>query len=394
MVPDSLTCGIEQAGLLRDKVEELLARVRRDVDDGLLSGVQVALARNGRLALFAAFGDAGDDSLICVFSATKALTSAAAWILLQEGKLDENEPVADIIPEFATHGKDAVRVQHLFTHTAGFPAAPFRPLDWTDKARRLERFSQWTLDWPPGSRFEYHPTSSMWVVAEIIERRSGQCFQAFVRERIAKPLGLADLHLGLPEREQWRALPCEYVGKPMTGQDWRDLGLPPPPAEVSEAAILSFNRPEIRAVGVPGGGAFMSAAELALFYQGLLHGGLGDVRIWEDAMLRSTRIVRTGELTDLVGMRANRGLGIIIAGEEQRNFRGFCKGNSTQAFGHNGAGGQVAWADPATGLSLAYCTRSHDRQYGRQGRRNVAISSIAAACAGLRGDALHRTSIL
>ena len=382
MVPDSLTCSIEQAALLPAKVDELLARVRRDVDDGLLSGVQVALARNGRLALFAACGDTGEDSLICVFSATKALTSAAAWILMQEGKLDENEFVADIIPEFATHGKDAVRVQHLFTHTAGFPSAPFRPLDWTDKARRLERFSQWTLNWPPGSRFEYHPSSSMWVVAEIIERRCGHRFQAFVRERIAEPLGLADLHLGLPEREQRRAVPCAYVGRPMTDQDWRDLGLPPPPAEVSEAAILSLNRPEIRAVGVPAGGAYMSAAELALFYQGLLHGGLGDVRVWEDAMLRRARIVRTGELTDLLGMRANRGLGIVIAGEEHRNFRGFCKGNSAQAFGHNGAGGQIAWADPATGLSLAYCTRTHDRELGRQGRRNIAISSIAAACAG------------
>ena len=382
MVPDAMTCSIGEAGLLPAKVDELLARVRRDVDEGVLSGVQVALARHGRLALFAAFGDTGEDALICVFSATKALTSSAAWILMQEGRLDENEPVTDIIPEFASHGKDAVRVQHLFTHTAGFPSAPFRPLDWIDKSRRLERFSQWTLNWPPGSRFEYHPTSSMWVVAEIIERRSGQDFRAFVRERIAQPLGLADLYLGLPDTEQERVAPCEHRGKPMTDQDWRDLGLPPPPDEVTEAAILSFNRPEIRAVGVPGGGACMSAAELALFYQGLLHGGLGEAKIWEDAMLRRARIVRTGELTDLVGVRANRGLGITIAGDEHRNFRGFGKGNSAQAFGHNGAGGQIAWADPATGVSLAYCTRTHDRQLGRLGRRNVAISSIAAACAG------------
>ena len=382
MIPDSLTSGVEEARLHRPKVDELLARARREVDQRLLSGVQVALARDGKLALLASFGDLSDDSLVCVFSATKALTSAAAWILMQEGKLREDEIVADIIPEFASHGKDAVRVQQLFTHTAGFPSAPFRALDWQDPARRLERFDQWTLNWPPGSRFEYHPTSSMWVIAEIIERRSGQDFREFVRERIAMPLGLDDLHLGLPAGEQHRAAPCEHAGEAMTDQDWRDLGLPPPPVtEVTEEAILSFNRPEVRAVGVPGGGAFMSAAELALFYQGLLHGGLGGVRVWEDAILRRARTVLSGDFTDLIGTVANRGLGLIIAGDEKRSFRGFGKTNSPQAFGHNGAGGQLAWADPATGLSLGYCTRTHDRHAIRQGRRGVAISSIAADCA-------------
>ena len=382
MVPGSLTSSVEEARLDRRKVDELLARVRREVDEGLLSGVQVALARNGRLALLESFGDLRDDSLVCVFSATKAVTSAAAWILMQEGRLREDEIVADIIPEFASHGKDSLRVQQLFTHTAGFPAAPFRALDWTDRNRRLERFDQWQLNWPPGSRFEYHPSSSMWVIAEIVERRSGRDFHEFVRERIAGPLGLDDLHVGLPDTEQHRAALCEHAGEAMTDQDWRNLGLPPPPVtEVTEEAILNFNRPEVRAVGVPGGGAFMSAAELAMFYQGLLHGGLGGERIWEEATLRRARTVLSGDFTDLIGTVANRGLGIVIAGDDKRSFRGFGKTNSPDAFGHNGAGGQIAWADPATGLSLGYCTRTHDRHAIRQGRRGVAISSIAADCA-------------
>lgn len=381
MIDDSMISSIEEAGLDRAKVDELLARARREVDEGLLSGVQVALARHGKLALLESFGDLRDDSLVCVFSATKAVTSAAAWILMQEGRLREDETVAEIVPEFAGHGKDTIRVQQLFTHTAGFPAAPFKAVDWADRARRLERFAQWRLNWPPGSRFEYHPTSSMWVIAEIIERRSGQDFREFIRQRIAAPLGLDDLHVGLPEGEQQRAAPCEHVGEAMTDQDWRSLGLPPPPVtEVTEEAILSFNRPEIRTVGVPGGGAFMSAAELALFYQGLLHGGLGGRRIWDDAMLERARTVLSGGFTDLLGTVANRGLGITIAGDGKRSFRGFGKTNSPLAFGHNGAGGQIAWADPATGLSLGYCTRSHDRHVMRQGRRTVAISSIAADC--------------
>ena len=78
----------------------------------------------------------------------------------------------------------------------------------------------------------------------------------------------------------------------------------------------------------------------------------------------------------------SRGLGIVIAGDETRNFRGFGHTNSPLAFGHNGAGGQLAWVDPATGISLAYLTSAHDRNEIRQGRRGVAISSLAASLAG------------
>jgi CubicO group peptidase (beta-lactamase class C family) len=82
----------------------------------------------------------------------------------------------------------------------------------------------------------------------------------------------------------------------------------------------------------------------------------------------------------LFGKLVNRGLGIVVAGDEDMNYRGFGRTNSADAFGHNGAGGQLAWADPATGLSLGYCTNGHDRHAIRQGRRGVAISSLAALC--------------
>ena len=385
MIDAGLFGDAEEAGLIPEKVDQLLSRVQREVDEGLLNSTQVALAKDGKLLLLANFGEARDDSLFCVFSATKGITSAAAWILMQEGKLKEDEIVADIIPEFGTNGKDVITVQQLFTHTAGFPHAPFKPLEWNDKARRLERYSQWTLNWPPGSRFEYHPTASMWIIAELIERRTNQSFQSFVSERIAQPLGLRDLFVGLPESEQHRAMPCEHNGDPMTAEDWGRLGMPVPPVtEVTEDAIERFNLPEVQAVGVPGGGGFMSAAELAMFYQALLHGGLNGTRLWEEATLARGRTVLTGDTTELMlGHLVNRTLGLIVSGDEQRNFRGFGKTNSPLAFGHNGAGGQIAWADPATGLSLGYCTNTHDRNNVRQGRRGVAISSIAAECAPL-----------
>jgi CubicO group peptidase (beta-lactamase class C family) len=380
IISDDKLADARAAGLNPDRVVRLLERARQEVDEGLLPAVQIAVAREGRVVLSACFGDATPESLVSVFSATKAFTSAAAWILMEEGSLDESERVVDIVPEFGGNGKDAVIVEQLFTHTAGFPHAPFRPLDWLDRERRLGRFQQWRLTWPPGSRFEYHPTASMWVIAEIIERRSGADFRDFVRERVIEALGLADCYVGLPAAENPRVLPCRCVGEALTADDFRRMGLPvPPQTEVTEDVILNFNKPEIRAVGVPGGGGIMSATALALFYQGLLHGGLGGRRVWSAEMLARARRIRSGDLTDpQFRKRANRALGLIIAGDEERHFRGFGHGNSPESFGHNGAGGQLAWADPATGLSLGYVTSGHDRNPVRQGRRGVAIGSLAA----------------
>jgi CubicO group peptidase (beta-lactamase class C family) len=380
---DEQAARVQQFDLNVEKVEALLQRAGKEVDDGLLPAAQLAIAREGEVVLQQSYGSAQDDSLICVFSATKAITSAAAWLLFQQGELAEEERVADIVPEFATKDKDYITVGQLFSHTAGFPHAPFAPLDWDDKDKRYARFAKWWLNWDPGSRFEYHASSSMWIIAEIIERRSGETYRDFVRSQVIEPLQLQDLYVGLPTPQNPRALPCVYVGEAMTPQEYKDLGMRvPPETEVTESAILSFNTPEVRAVGVPGGGAFATASAMTLFYQALLHGGNSHASPWSMQTLLDARRVRSGDFTDLLFKKpANRALGLIISGDKSRNFRGFGKTNSPEAFGHNGAGGQLVWADPATGISFTYLTPGHDRNSVRQGSRGVAISSLAAVCA-------------
>lgn len=379
----SRMASVEELGLNPAKVEELLTRVQREVDEGLLPGVQIAIARHGKVGVCESYGSASNDSLVCIFSATKGITSAAAWLLFQQGKLAEDELVADIVPEFATNGKEVITVQQLFTHTAGFPHAPFAPLQWNSKEETYGRFAQWRLSFEPGSQFEYHPSSSMWVIAEIIERRSGMSYTDFVRTQVLEPLGLTNIFVGLPDTENARALPVAHCGDPLTPEDYKKMGMPvPPDTEVTEEALLAFNKPEVRAVGVPGGGGYANATDLALFYQAVMHGGLDSVELWNESTRTSVRQIRSGDLQDLMFRKpANRALGIIISGDDSRNFRGFGKTNSPEAFGHNGAGGQLAWADPATGLSLAYLTPGHDRNNIRQGRRGVSIGSIAAECA-------------
>jgi CubicO group peptidase (beta-lactamase class C family) len=373
-----------EIGIDEAKLEELLARVRKEVDEGLLPSIQIAIAKEGKLAAFETYGDAPDDALYCVFSSTKGITSAAAWLLIQEGKLDVTQKVTSIIPEFGKNGKADITIEQLFTHTAGLPHAPFNPLLWADKQATIQRFADWTLNWTPGSRFEYHPTSSMWVIAEIIERLSGQSYQSFLRKRIAEPLGLKDFFVGAPEEQHHRIAPIVHVGDGMTADDFLRLGLPVPSVtEVTEEALTSFNQTDLRQVPVPGGGGIMSAADVALFYQALITGRSFDgAQIWHPETLENAREVRTGSLNDLLtGHSVNRGLGICIAGDEKRNLRGFGHTNSPLAFGHAGAGGQLAWCDPATGISIGYCTNGHDRNPIRQGRRNISIGNKAAVCA-------------
>ena len=136
----------ESVGVDSERLEALFARVEKEVREGLLPSAQVAVARQGRIAGMRSFGSvrhegrpaaASNETLYVVFSSTKAITSAAAWLLIQEGKLDPSERVAAIVPEFGTHGKEVVTVEQLFTHTAGFPHAPFRPDEFLDRAKRL-----------------------------------------------------------------------------------------------------------------------------------------------------------------------------------------------------------------------------------------------------------------
>ena len=384
----------ESVGVDPEKLDELFQRAEREVRDGLLPSVQIAVAREGKIAGMRTFGhvthagraaEATNETLYTIFSCTKAITSSAAWLLMQEGKLSQDERVADIIPGFGENGKQDVTVLQVLTHTSGFPHAPLGPPVWYTSEGRLQRYREWSLAFEPGTRYEYHPTSGMWVISEIVTRRSGVDFLEFVRRRIAEPLGLDDLYVGLPDDQAGRLADIVHVGEPITDAELAERGLPrPPQTEVTEETLQRFNQAPVRALGVPGGGGITTAADLALFYQALVQDGraFDGAQVWDPAVLRQARTVRTGELADpIFRVPANRGLGLVIAGEEGANLRGFGHTTSALAFGHGGAGGQIGWADPKSGISLGYCTNGFDRHFVRLGRRGVGISSRAGLCA-------------
>jgi CubicO group peptidase (beta-lactamase class C family) len=386
-----------EVGLNPDKVEALLDRAGREVREGLLPACQVAIARRGKIAAMRTYGraiqggaerDATDATRFVAMSATKAITSSALWLLMQEGRIAASDPIVKFVPEYGTNGKETTTVEHLLTHTSGIPVAPGSPKDWGDRKRRLERFAQWRPEHPPGAKFAYHVHANYWPIAEAIERISGMRLGEFVRTRIAEPLGIPDLRIGTPRAMQDRIADLVWVGEPAKDEEYRKLGVTPPRAGVSsinEGVVLEFNDPVLRETDFPAGGLTTSAGDLALFYQALLNGGRAydGKQIWRPEMLAEARRIRSGELTDpILKIRANRALGIVIAGDDGRaNMRGFGRTNSPLAFGHPGFGGQMAWADPATGISFAYLTNGFDRNDLREGRRSVAVCSLAGACA-------------
>jgi len=372
----------ESLGVDAGRLEELRTRVRREVNAGLLPSCQFALAKDGKLAAFEAVGAAAPETRYVIFSATKAFVASAAWLLIGEGSLDIERRVADYIPEFATNGKEVVTVEQVMLHTSGFPRAPLGPPAWADRDRRLEAFAKWRLNWEPGTAHEYHPTSAHWVLAELIERISGRDYRDFIHERVTGALGLPRV-LGIPPADQDDIAELSLCGEPASPDELEAIfGVPElPVTEVTDDALLSFNRPDVRAVGVPGGGGVATAATVALFYQALLH---NTEELWDpDVVADATGRVRNTFPDQLaLGAPANRALGVVVARDDgNANRRGFGYTQSPRTFGHNGAGGQIAWADPESGLSFGYLTNGRDVNPIREGRRSIGISSRAAVCA-------------
>jgi CubicO group peptidase (beta-lactamase class C family) len=359
-------------------VAELRDRAREAVDSGAIPSCQIAVSYQGEVLLEETFG-APSDSRYVVFSVTKPLVAGAVWQLLTEGALALDRTVASYVPEFATNGKELVTVEQVLLHTGGFPSAPLAPKLWNDRAGRLARFGDWRLNWPAGTRFEYHPTSGHWVLAELIERVTGEDFRKVVRERVIEPVGLKRFVLGAEPEDTADVQDVVNSGEPPDPDELeRLIGIRELPAEVTNAdALLAFNTADGRRAGVPGAGGISSAGDITLYYQALLHDPAG---LWEPGMLADVTGNAVNHFVDpMTGDPVNRSRGLVIKGDDGKGDRRHDFGPTTSArtFGHSGMGGQIAWADPESGLSFCHLTNGLDRNPIGMARRSYALSKRA-----------------
>jgi CubicO group peptidase (beta-lactamase class C family) len=124
----------------------------------------------------------------------------------------------------------------------------------------------------------------------------------------------------------------------------------------------------------------MTAADLAVFYQGLLHNPGG---VWPGDVLRdATANIRCRLPDPIMNVPANRTIGLVVAGDDGQHilrYASFGQTCSPSAFGHAGAHGQIGWADPATGVSFAYLNNAVSPDPMLAGRRAYLLSTAAAA---------------
>lgn len=365
------------ASIVAFRLAKFEDRVRREIDSGLLPACQWAFGLDGEIVASGVLGDATEDTRFTIFSATKPIVASAVWTCLADGSIKLESRVADMIPEFATNGKDVITVEQVMLHTSGFPRNPWH-MEMATQAVRRQRFAEWRTNWEPGTRYEYHPTTAHWVLAELLEVATGMNFLDVIEQRITTPLGLPRV-LGIPTTDVDKIATMIDVDEDPSPDDLeRAFGVRAlPVTEVTPEVLLSFNLPERRTLGVPGAGGVATARTVARFYQELLHNTRG---VWDRGVLHDvTTNVRNSLPDPIFHTPANRTAGLVVAGDDgYASQRGFGKTQSAGTFGHNGVGGQLAWADPASGLSFVYLTNGLDRDFFRAARRGVALSSIAA----------------
>ncbi|GAA0605513.1 serine hydrolase domain-containing protein [Craurococcus roseus] len=367
----------EALGLDPRPLDRLCATIERHIAEGRHPGAQVAVARHGKLALCRSFGrarvepDAPADarSLFLLYSNTKVLTTAALWMLAEDGLLRFSDTVAQHLPGFEAHGKGDITVLQLLTHQGGFPSAVVPEAAWEDHDLLRRTVCGFTLEWTPGSRVAYHPAPAHWTAAALIEALAGgEDFRAFVRRRVIAPLGLGDeLFVGLPDPEHGRA-----------------AGIYDPPEEGTRRfpPRTPEDTAEGRRAGIPGGGGYGSARAMAAFYQMLANGGAmpgpGGARVLSPRMVEFVTRDFTGDRVDeYMGLAMHRGLGPHSRGETPK-IRGLGAIAHPRTFGHGGVGSSYCWADPTSGVSFAFLSNCRQSEPFHSERMDV-LSNLAHA---------------
>jgi CubicO group peptidase (beta-lactamase class C family) len=221
--------------------------------------------------------------------------------------------------------------------------------------------------------------SAHWVIAELIETLSGHPYVAQIHDTITRPLGLLSA-LG-PSVLELAIQPVRAYGQRPGTADlvdvFGDAAYIPQPS-VGIEALLILNTPEVRAAAAPGGGGFLRASDLAMIYQGLLHNPAG---VFPEAALEDARShVRNRLLDELSGVAAARTLTYCTAGDDGHAALRSFPATAPRAFGHMGAGGQLAWADPDTGLSFAFLNDTLHQDPGVEFLRARDLNALAMAC--------------
>jgi CubicO group peptidase (beta-lactamase class C family) len=292
------------------------------------------------------------DTMCAAFSVSKAFVSTMGHMLIERGQLDLEAPVTRYWPEFGKHGKDGIKVKHLFEHRSALvnvdrDLKPGEIYDWKLMTKALADSKP---NWPYGRTPTYHSMTYGYLLGEVIRRIDGRRIGRFQREEIAGPLGV-DFFFALTAAEQRR---CARVQPQPPPEDYLP-GLPPNPAAAARslqgvAKGDRFNAPAFRAAELGAGSGHGTARGVARFFACLAAGGaLGGVRILSKRMRDHAIKFRAESIDPVFGIHNKFALGLQL-----NNPPGMPMGPNPRSFGHLGAGGRIGFADPDRRLAMAY----------------------------------------
>lgn len=304
------------------------------------------------------------DSAAVIFSCSKGLLALCAYLLVQDGRLDLDHPVAAYWPEFAQHGKRHITVREAMSHRAGLHALDrdltrAEVVAWAPVVAAIEAQRP---HFAARDGFAYHPISYGWLIGEIIRRVTGDTPGRFFARRVAEPLGL-DTWIGLPAERRtqvaWMAaeLPDDdsdaaRLNAKAAADDpliARSVTMGGAFAFPSVAGHVTFNDADLQAAEIPGANGISSAPSLAAVYAAAI-GTPGSPALLSEASIADALIVRAAgpQLTDIVDDGARWGTGFQLASPPTQPMLG------PTSFGHAGAGGQLAFADVDHAVGFAY----------------------------------------
>ena len=293
------------------------------------------------------------DTLVNLYSATKGIAAAAVAVAVDRGLLDYDARVTDYWPEFGAHGKGVLTVAQLLAHMGGL-CGPRERLQVTDlydfdkMASMLAAMEPW---WPPGTASGYHALLWGYLPGELIRRTSGMTLGQYFHTHIALPAGAeADCYIGMPEDQLHRV-------SDMLGPNHARIQPPAgPPPDLPTLHPVALQNPLIRPYQDVSSSAWRKAEIAAANGQG---NARGLARIYAALAQDGGGLVSAKTLAAATRLEVDMQVDLVL-GTRLQWSRGFAHndhglwGPNAIAFGHNGAGGSIGFADPVSRVGVGY----------------------------------------
>lgn len=346
----------EDYGLSSRELSRISQNFQTDVKANVVPGAVALIARKGKIIYFENFGmqvkekgiSMSRDSIFRIYSMTKPVTSVAALILYDQGKLDIDDSVSKYLPEFRNMKvgieeggevkytepvKRDITVKDLMMHTSGlsygvFISSPIRKMylkaginSWDQPLSEMtKKLGKIPLLFQPGTQWEYSRSTD--VLGRVVEVASGMRLDRFMETYIFQPLGMKDTGFSLKQNNRGRL--AEAVG----------------------IDLLDVRRQPVKLSG--GGGLVSTAEDYYRFAQMLLNGGeFGGKRILKEETVTLMTQDHLGELSEkggawyLPGKGYGFGLGVAVRKERNADIQGTIGG-----YWWEGIAGTGFWVDP------------------------------------------------